>query len=821
MADPAAEETVPAPPPTPAVDPAEGASDAPQPVELPADTAAASPEKVSSPPPEPAPAVRNPGVQAARGGHLRATRLLGAVKESSVEPPNKEIRLKGNGLHAQVILRKFAADVLLWKDKKTSAVVIGGATVIWILFEVLDYHLLTLLSHVMIGALAILFLWSKATTFIKKSPPDIPVVQIPEDVAVNVSRALRSDINRALHLFREIALGHDLKKFLGVIVALWVLSEVGSCCDFLTLIYVAVLMLHTVPILYDKYQDKVDHFAGRAHSEACKHYEVLDAKVLSKIPRGPIHHIRSGVSGGNHPNRLWTRTTVTATTVAATATAITVAGTATAAPSAVTAPTTPEVSTAAAAPGPSTGPEHRFGRRHPDPGDFLAQPLHPSREGGHTSFTFGGFGKGSSSSQNPSQLEFRTLDLNSAYEWSAMHGYQDLRGGGWEGSQCPLGLHVRLGARTARSGFVGAPVVKEQADMGRSDGGTRSRRPAFDWCWKLRTYTGLGRWPDGTVVASDKWWDDNTKNHAELKKPKNGMPKYLDELDRMFMGRTHSMRSTPSTRSTATSPSKKLKSPVVRAMVSELKVHNELQKDKVAAMDNYLGRREKKKDDEMARVREVAERIMGLSRECGVTDETPKLWVASYVCLAISGAICVRYVLPQKHSFCDFDMIFTFVFAGWPGSVHDMRVFNDAMTRYKNVFPHPPPGKFYLVDSWYPNRIGYLAPYKGTKYHLQEFQNAVEPEGKEEVFNYAHSSLRNVMERSFGVLKQKWRILKYVPSYPPETQTHIIVACIALHNYIRLSGLTDRHFGRCDRDENYVPPEAYEDQPPEDEAPSY
>ena len=61
-----------------------------------------------------------------------------------------------------------AADVLLWKDKKTTAVVIGGATVIWVLFEVLDYHLLTLLSHVMIGVLAVLFLWSKAITFIKK-----------------------------------------------------------------------------------------------------------------------------------------------------------------------------------------------------------------------------------------------------------------------------------------------------------------------------------------------------------------------------------------------------------------------------------------------------------------------------------------------------------------------------------------------------------------------------------------------------------------------------------------------------------------------------
>ncbi|CAL5042639.1 unnamed protein product [Urochloa decumbens] len=254
MADPA-EETVAAPPPTPAA-PAESASDPP--LEPSAD--AASPEKVPPPVPAPSPETRS-----------RGFRLLG--EDTSVH------KALGGGK---------TADVLLWKDKKTSAVVIGGATVIWVLFEVLDYHLLTLISHVLIGVLAVLFLWSKATTFIKKSPPNIPLVQIPEDLVVNVSRALRNDINRALHLFREIAMGHDLKKFMGVIVGLWILSGVGSCCDFLTLIYIAVLMLHTVPILYDKYQDKVDHFAGRAHTEARKQYEALDAKVLSKIPRGPV-----------------------------------------------------------------------------------------------------------------------------------------------------------------------------------------------------------------------------------------------------------------------------------------------------------------------------------------------------------------------------------------------------------------------------------------------------------------------------------------------------------------------------------------------------
>ncbi|RCV04543.1 hypothetical protein SETIT_1G009200v2 [Setaria italica] len=179
------------------------------------------------------------------------------------------------------------ADVLLWKDTKTSAAVVGGATILWLLFEVVEYHLLTLASHVMIATLTILFLWSNATVFIKKSPPDVPEVQISEELAVNIALALRADINKALVLLRELALGHDLMKFLGVIVALWIVSEIGELCDLLRLMYIVVLILHTVPILYHKYQDQVDDFAAKAHAELCKQYKVLDAKVLSKIPRAP------------------------------------------------------------------------------------------------------------------------------------------------------------------------------------------------------------------------------------------------------------------------------------------------------------------------------------------------------------------------------------------------------------------------------------------------------------------------------------------------------------------------------------------------------
>jgi hypothetical protein len=40
------------------------------------------------------------------------------------------------------------------------------------------------------------------------------------------------------------------------------------------------------------------------------------------------------------------------------------------------------------------------------------------------------------------------------------------------------------------------------------------------------------------------------------------------------------------------------------------------------------------------------------------------------------------------------------------------------------------------------------------------------PEGMKETFNHAHSRVRNVIERSFGVLKMKWRILLNMQKFP-------------------------------------------------------
>ncbi|KAI9108449.1 hypothetical protein K1719_020640 [Acacia pycnantha] len=180
------------------------------------------------------------------------------------------------------------AAVMLWRNKKISASALGVATVVWVLFELLEYHLLTLVCHFLILALAILFLWSNASTFINKIPPRIPEVHIPEEPVLQFASALRIQINWLIATLRDIASGRDLKKFLSVIAGLWVFSIVGSWCNFLTLFYIAFVLLHTVPVLYEKYEDQVEAFAEKATAEMKKQYAVIDAKVLSKIPKGAL-----------------------------------------------------------------------------------------------------------------------------------------------------------------------------------------------------------------------------------------------------------------------------------------------------------------------------------------------------------------------------------------------------------------------------------------------------------------------------------------------------------------------------------------------------
>ncbi|XP_027083749.1 uncharacterized protein [Coffea arabica] len=114
---------------------------------------------------------------------------------------------------------------------------------------------------------------------------------------------------------------------------------------------------------------------------------------------------------------------------------------------------------------------------------------------------------------------------------------------------------------------------------------------------------------------------------------------------------------------------------------------------------------------------------------------------------------------------CDHDMRFIYVYAGWEGSAHDA------------------------------NAPGFMPPYK----------NVGSESPSKTLFNTRHSQLRNVIERTFGVLKKRFKWLKGpVDNFYMSTQISIVIACCALHNFLRMHQPEDAHFQRFESEDVHL-----------------
>ncbi|XP_028123612.1 uncharacterized protein LOC114320746 [Camellia sinensis] len=138
---------------------------------------------------------------------------------------------------------------------------------------------------------------------------------------------------------------------------------------------------------------------------------------------------------------------------------------------------------------------------------------------------------------------------------------------------------------------------------------------------------------------------------------------------------------------------------------------------------------------------------------------------------------------------CSRDMNFIYVLPGWEGSAADSRVLRDAINRPNGL--RIPNSYYHLVDAGYTNGKGFLAPYRGQRYHLSFWREGATPNNYQEYFNMKHASARNIIEKCFGMLKMKWAILRSASYYPIKTQNRIITACCLLHNFIRREMVVD------------------------------
>lgn len=131
---------------------------------------------------------------------------------------------------------------------------------------------------------------------------------------------------------------------------------------------------------------------------------------------------------------------------------------------------------------------------------------------------------------------------------------------------------------------------------------------------------------------------------------------------------------------------------------------------------------------------------------------------------------------------CSFDLLFLYILPGYEGTAHDAHVLAEAMQRDFKI----PRGKYYLGDAGYGLAGDILVPYRRVRYHLKEWDRANRnPENALELFNLRHSSLRNHIERIFGVLKSRFPILSTPQAFAIKDQIRLVRALCGLHNFIR------------------------------------
>lgn len=119
-------------------------------------------------------------------------------------------------------------------------------------------------------------------------------------------------------------------------------------------------------------------------------------------------------------------------------------------------------------------------------------------------------------------------------------------------------------------------------------------------------------------------------------------------------------------------------------------------------------------------------------------------------------------------------MKFIHCYVGYPGSVHNQRVFGVSGLQNFCNDPAKFPNNTHLIgDAAYKIQKSLLVPYKDNG-RLTERQTN---------YNYCLSSTRKVVERSISLLKSRFRILlDRLPVRRTDLITNYIMACCVLHN---------------------------------------
>lgn len=177
----------------------------------------------------------------------------------------------------------FVADVILWRQKNITNGILLVTLASWVVFEKSGYTILSLVSNVLLLLLVILFLWAKSAALLNRPAPPVPKLHLSEEVANDIAVFIRTHVNSFLSATEDVALGKDTKLFFKVALCLLLISLVGALTDIITLGYACILIILTIPFLYERYEDCIDKCANIFHRKAQQLYVKFNVVCVGRV----------------------------------------------------------------------------------------------------------------------------------------------------------------------------------------------------------------------------------------------------------------------------------------------------------------------------------------------------------------------------------------------------------------------------------------------------------------------------------------------------------------------------------------------------------
>uniref|UniRef100_A0A2C9L6P3 Reticulon-like protein n=1 Tax=Biomphalaria glabrata TaxID=6526 RepID=A0A2C9L6P3_BIOGL len=218
-----------------------------------------------------------------------------ALGDTKTDSPTKEVKstepifeetssTKGSWLKG---VDPRVKDLIYWRDVKKTGVVFGS--LLLILVSLAIFSVLSVIAYLSLAVLTVTFsfvVYKKIMAAVQKSNDGHPFkpflemdISLSESKLKSVIQSVLKNVNCLTHELRRLFLIEDIVDSIKFGLLLWVLTYIGSWFSGMFLIILDIVLLFTVPKVYETYQVQIDNYIGLAKAQVNNIITIIQSKL--------------------------------------------------------------------------------------------------------------------------------------------------------------------------------------------------------------------------------------------------------------------------------------------------------------------------------------------------------------------------------------------------------------------------------------------------------------------------------------------------------------------------------------------------------------